>query len=301
MDHDGPGRVAGGGGRDGGAGRPLRGRPRARLGPRLRRHRRRRSGCSPTRTCCAATRSRSRAPTARSCTAAWQERTPTSTSPCSRSTPAGARGRAGSLRAWTRCARGCPCSRSPTRAAAACATRSASITATGRSFRGPRGRRIGGSLEHTAPLPRGSSGGPVVDGEGRLLGLNTVRLEGGLILALPADAALRARVDGLARGETPARPRLGVALAPPRAAGGCARRSGCPSATGCSCAASRTGARRGRGRPGARRPPRGRRRARPLRLRRPLRRAGGGRRHAGPHRPPWHGRARGARSTLAGP
>jgi serine protease Do len=92
------------------------------------------------------------------------------------------------------------------------------VTATGRSFRGPRGRRIGGSLEHTAPLPRGSSGGPVVDGEGRLLGLNTVRLEGGLILALPADTALRARVDGLARGETPARPRLGVALAPPRAA-----------------------------------------------------------------------------------
>jgi serine protease Do len=92
------------------------------------------------------------------------------------------------------------------------------VTATGRSFRGPRGRRIGGSLEHTAPLPRGSSGGPVVDAEGRLLGLNTVRLEGGLILALPADEALRRRVDGLARGDAPARPRLGVALAPPRAA-----------------------------------------------------------------------------------
>jgi serine protease Do len=92
------------------------------------------------------------------------------------------------------------------------------VTATGRSFRGPRGRRVGGSLEHTAPLPRGSSGGPLADAEGRLLGLNTVRLEGGLILALPADAALRARVDALGRGEAPARPRLGVALAPPRAA-----------------------------------------------------------------------------------
>jgi serine protease Do len=45
-----------------------------------------------------------------------------------------------------------------------------------------------------------------------------VRLEGGLILALPADEALRRRVDGLARGEAPQRPRLGVALAPPRAA-----------------------------------------------------------------------------------
>jgi serine protease Do len=92
------------------------------------------------------------------------------------------------------------------------------VTATGRSFRGPRGRRIGGSIEHTAPLPRGSSGGPLVDGEGRLLGINAVRLEGGLLLALPADAALRGRVDALARGEAPARPRLGVALAPPRAA-----------------------------------------------------------------------------------
>src|SRR5918996_2953679 len=91
------------------------------------------------------------------------------------------------------------------------------VTATGRSFRGPRGRRIGGSIEHSAPLPRGSSGGPLVDAEGRLLGINSVRMEGGLLLALPADAALHARIDALARGEAPARPRLGVALAPPRA------------------------------------------------------------------------------------
>ena len=92
------------------------------------------------------------------------------------------------------------------------------VTATGRSFRGPRGRRIGGSIEHSAPLPRGSSGGPLVDAEGRLLGLNSVRMEGGLVLALPADAALRARIDALGRGEAPARPRLGAALAPPRQA-----------------------------------------------------------------------------------
>jgi serine protease Do len=92
------------------------------------------------------------------------------------------------------------------------------VSATERSFRGPRGRRIGGSIEHTAPLPRGSSGGPLVDAEGRLLGLNTIRLDGGLILALPADAALQRRTDALAAGETPRRPRLGVALAPPRAA-----------------------------------------------------------------------------------
>jgi serine protease Do len=92
------------------------------------------------------------------------------------------------------------------------------VASTGRSFRGPRGRRVAGSIEHTAPLPRGSSGGPLVDADGRLLGLNAVRREGGFILALPADAALRRKVDALARGEAAERPRLGVALAPPHIA-----------------------------------------------------------------------------------
>jgi serine protease Do len=92
------------------------------------------------------------------------------------------------------------------------------VTATGRSFRGPRGRRVPGSIEHSAPLPRGSSGGPLVDTDGRLLGINAVRRDGGLILAVPADAALQTRVEALARGEEAARPRLGVALAHPRAA-----------------------------------------------------------------------------------
>src|SRR5580658_1173871 len=35
-----------------------------------------------------------------------------------------------------------------------------------RSFRGPRGTRITGSLEHTSPLLPGSSGGPVLDAAG---------------------------------------------------------------------------------------------------------------------------------------
>src|SRR3954452_104605 len=54
------------------------------------------------------------------------------------------------------------------------------------SFRGPRGRRIEGAIEHTAPLPRGSSGGPLVAADGRLLGVNSVRTPGGLIRAVPA-------------------------------------------------------------------------------------------------------------------
>jgi serine protease Do len=92
------------------------------------------------------------------------------------------------------------------------------LAATDEAFRGPRGRRITGSLEHTAPLPKGSSGGPVVDADGRLLGINTHRLGDGFYLALPADAALRERVDALTRGESRQRPLLGVALAPAKAA-----------------------------------------------------------------------------------
>src|SRR5215213_11294549 len=87
-----------------------------------------------------------------------------------------------------------------------------------RSFRGPRGRRVHGAIEHTAPLPRGSSGGALVDAEGNLLGLNSLRLDGGLILAVPASAAVKERALLLARGEAPAPHRLGVAIAPPRVA-----------------------------------------------------------------------------------
>jgi serine protease Do len=83
-----------------------------------------------------------------------------------------------------------------------------------RSFRGPRGRRITGSLEHTAPLARGSSGSALVDPDGHLLGINTARLADGFYLALPADPELRSRVDALVRGESVHRLVLGVGLAP---------------------------------------------------------------------------------------
>ena len=83
-----------------------------------------------------------------------------------------------------------------------------------RTFRGPRGRRIIGSLEHTAPLLPGSSGGPVLTAAGQLLGINTNRLGEGFYLAIPADEALRGRADALGRGESAQAPRLGVAIAP---------------------------------------------------------------------------------------
>lgn len=106
------------------------------------------------------------------------------------------------------------------------------VSGTDRSFRGPRGRRIAGSIEHTAPLLPGSSGGPIVDGEGRFLGLNTNRLGEGFYLAIPADSALKGKIDSLGRGEAPSRPRLGVALAPGRVARDLRRAVGLPERDG---------------------------------------------------------------------
>lgn len=88
------------------------------------------------------------------------------------------------------------------------------VSGVGRAFRGPRGRRVAGAVEHTAPLLPGSSGGPIVNADGQLLGINTNRLGSGFYLAITADAGLRTRVDALSRGEAPARRRLGVGLAP---------------------------------------------------------------------------------------
>lgn len=106
------------------------------------------------------------------------------------------------------------------------------VSAVNRAFRGPRGRRVTGTIEHTAPLVKGSSGGPVVDGEGRLVGLNTNRLGEGFYAAIPADAELKARVDALARGESPRRRHLGVGLVPGRAARHLRRSVGLPDRDG---------------------------------------------------------------------
>ena len=92
------------------------------------------------------------------------------------------------------------------------------ISAVGQAFRGPRGRLVLDAVEHTAPLARGSSGGPVLDAEGLLLGVNTHRRGRGFYLAIPVSDDLRARIDGLGRGEAPSRPRLGIAVAPPHVA-----------------------------------------------------------------------------------
>ncbi len=106
------------------------------------------------------------------------------------------------------------------------------ISGIDRTFRGPRGRRITGSLEHTAPLLPGSSGGPVLDAEGHLLGINTNRLGEGFYLAIPADEALRDRADALTRGESAAPPQLGIAIAPGHVARRLRRAVGLPDTEG---------------------------------------------------------------------
>ena len=63
-------------------------------------------------------------------------------------------------------------------------------------------------------------------------GVNTNRIGEGFYLALPADAALKARVEALARGETPTRERLGVAIAPSHVARRLRRSVGLPERDG---------------------------------------------------------------------
>jgi serine protease Do len=106
------------------------------------------------------------------------------------------------------------------------------VSGTERAFRGPRGRRIAGSVEHTAPLPRGSSGSPVVTPAGTVVGLSTHRVGDGAYLALPADDGLAARLADLAAGRPPVRPRLGVGLAPASVARSLRRSVGLPDRDG---------------------------------------------------------------------
>lgn len=88
------------------------------------------------------------------------------------------------------------------------------VSAVDQAFHGPRGRVVRGSLEHTAALARGSSGGPVLNAAGEVVGINTHRVGDGFYLARAADEALRARIGELVEGRSVHRRTLGVAIAP---------------------------------------------------------------------------------------
>jgi serine protease Do len=91
------------------------------------------------------------------------------------------------------------------------------VSAVGLRFRGPRGRFVSDTVEHTAPLSRGASGGPLVNIDGRLIGINTARSDAGY-RAVSVSADLRSRVNRLMAGEHVERPVLGIAVVPSVAA-----------------------------------------------------------------------------------
>lgn len=106
------------------------------------------------------------------------------------------------------------------------------VAAEPRVLEGPGGRTGPTGIEHTAPLPRGASGGPLLDAAGGLLGINVLRPGWGLILAVATGADVAERAAAVAAG-TMARPRtLGVALAPPHVARRLRRAVGLPEADG---------------------------------------------------------------------
>lgn len=106
------------------------------------------------------------------------------------------------------------------------------VSAVDLALHGPRGRQIDGGVEHSAPLARGSSGGPLANAGGQVIGLNTHRAGRGFYLARPIDDALRATLDTLASGRSVSRPRLGVALAPADVAAKLRASVGLPERTG---------------------------------------------------------------------
>ncbi|MGD9703316.1 MAG: S1C family serine protease [Acidimicrobiia bacterium] len=106
------------------------------------------------------------------------------------------------------------------------------VSAVNQTFRGPRGRVIEGALEHTAPLPRGATGGPLVDSSGAIVAITTLRLPDGFAIARPTDAALQQVLHQLAEGQSVERRTIGVTIAPSHVANRLRRSVGLPERDG---------------------------------------------------------------------
>jgi S1-C subfamily serine protease len=86
------------------------------------------------------------------------------------------------------------------------------VSALGRTLRGAAGRLIESVIQTDAPLNPGNSGGPLVDGQGRVIGINTAMIGGaqGICFAIGVDTAVDV-VARLMRDGRVLRSRLGLA------------------------------------------------------------------------------------------
>jgi S1-C subfamily serine protease len=86
------------------------------------------------------------------------------------------------------------------------------VSALGRTLRSPAGRLIDSVIQTDAPLNPGNSGGALVDGQGRVVGINTAMIgqAQGLCFAIGIDTAQHVTAQLMAHGRV-RRARLGVA------------------------------------------------------------------------------------------
>jgi S1-C subfamily serine protease len=91
------------------------------------------------------------------------------------------------------------------------------ISALGREIKSVTGRSIRGVIQTSAPINPGNSGGPLLDSEGRLIGMTTAILSpsgafAGIGFAIPVDEINRIVPQLISHGKI-VRPRMGVQLA----------------------------------------------------------------------------------------
>jgi S1-C subfamily serine protease len=87
------------------------------------------------------------------------------------------------------------------------------VSATDREIDAPNGTTIRGVVQTDAAINPGSSGGPLLDADGRVIGVNSQAREGasGIGFAVPVDT-LKKRLPDLRSGKRPQQPFLGVSL-----------------------------------------------------------------------------------------
>ena len=86
------------------------------------------------------------------------------------------------------------------------------VSALGRTLRAPSGRLIDSVIQTDAPLNPGNSGGPLVDSNGRVVGINTAMIGAaqGLCFAIGSDTAIDVAAQLMRNGRV-RRSRIGVA------------------------------------------------------------------------------------------